>query len=216
MVYKTIIWDWNGTLLNDVSVCIGSMNKMLSQRGLPLLNEHRYRQIFTFPVKDYYDQLGFDDNKDPFEEIGLEFIRYFRESLPGVPLQEGAKNILAKIKADGHRQVILSAMEHQSLIKNVRHFQIDHWFDSIIGIDNDYGGGKSHLVQKIKDIHSIAPDECLMIGDTLHDAEVALQAGWNCALTASGHQSYNRLLVAGVPVFHDLNEIGIWLSSLQD
>lgn len=216
MVYKVIIWDWNGTLLNDVSACIQSMNKMLSIRRLPLLTEHRYRQIFTFPVKDYYDQLGFDNNKDPFEEIGLEFIRHFRKCLPDIPLQEGAKNIIAKIKADGYKQVILSAMEHKSLVNNISHFQIDHWFDSVFGIDNDYGGGKSHLVQKINENHYFTPDECLMIGDTLHDADVALKAGWNCVLTASGHQSFDRLLMSGVPVFQNLNEIGLWLNSLRD
>ncbi len=216
MVYKIIIWDWNGTLLNDVSACIRSMNIMLSTRGLPLLNEQLYRQIFTFPVKEYYEQLGFDVINDPFEEIGLEFIRHFRDSLPLIPLQEGAKNLIAKVKADGYKQVILSAMEHESLVKNICHFNIDHCFDSIFGIDNDYGGGKSHLIQKITVKHPFAPDEYLMIGDTLHDAEVAAQAGWNCILTASGHQSFNRLLKAGVPVFQDLNEIGLWLNSLQD
>lgn len=212
MTFSTIIWDWNGTLLNDVAVCISSMNRMLSLRGLKPINEKRYRDIFTFPVKDYYDQLGFDPAADPFEKIGLEFIRYFREELPSVGLQNGAATILSEIRKSGRRQVIVSAMEHHSLVKSIQNLGIEQYFDHIFGIDNDYGGGKTALAKRVAG-HLGTSGNCLMIGDTLHDAEVAGETGWQCVLTASGHQSYQRLQTAGVPVFQNLGEIMNWLNS---
>ena len=51
---NVILWDWNGTLLDDVEVCIESMNSMLSKRKKPLLTREHYKEIFTFPVIDYY------------------------------------------------------------------------------------------------------------------------------------------------------------------
>lgn len=215
MTFKTIIWDWNGTLLNDVTTCIEAMNKMLSMRGLPLLTEDRYRDIFTFPVKDYYAELGFDALADPFEKIGLEFIDYFKERLPEAPLQQGAEALLADIRLNGMAQVILSAMEHNALVASVKQLNIHQWFDEIYGIDNDYGGGKLHLAQKVAGLHNLTGSHHLLIGDTLHDAEVAQAAGWHCVLVAAGHQTAERLKTAGVDVFNNLHEVSEWLISAK-
>ncbi|NLH52247.1 MAG: HAD family hydrolase, partial [Bacteroidales bacterium] len=74
----TIIWDWNGTLLNDVEYSIQTMNSLLSERGLDLIDYEKYRQWFEFPVIKYYQKLGFDFTRESFEEVGLEFMkRYF-------------------------------------------------------------------------------------------------------------------------------------------
>lgn len=213
MNYTTLVWDWNGTLLDDVGICIASMNRMLQKRGLPALDAARYREIFTFPVKDYYYQLGFDQAADPFSIIGLEFIDYFKQMLPDAPLQQGAASFLEEAGHNRLRQLVVSAMEQQSLTKNIFQLKIGHHFSQIFGIDNNYGGGKTELARRVADQLG-NPSECLMIGDTLHDAEVALEVGWDCILIASGHQSANRLNKSGVPVFADLSEANQWFSSL--
>ena len=72
--YSFIVWDWNGTLLDDAWLCVDVMNRMLKERGMPLKTLEEYRDLFDFPVKDYYSKLGYDFNSDPFDEIGMEFI----------------------------------------------------------------------------------------------------------------------------------------------
>jgi len=82
----TIIWDWNGTLLDDMDICISSMNRMLSKRELPELNIDKYRDVFTFPVIDYYKAIGFDFRKEPWDVAAHEFIWLYLEALPGIGL----------------------------------------------------------------------------------------------------------------------------------
>ena len=65
---KAIIWDWNGTLLDDVELCINSMNLLLKERNLQALTIDRYREIFTFPVKEYYQKAGFNFKTENFEK----------------------------------------------------------------------------------------------------------------------------------------------------
>ena len=72
---KHIIWDWNGTLINDSWVFVELMNEELTIRNLPLINIKKYRQKFTFPVKKYYQNLGFDFNKEDFKKVGYNFIQ---------------------------------------------------------------------------------------------------------------------------------------------
>ena len=62
----SIIWDWNGTLVDDAPVFINIMNFFLSQRNLPLITLEDYRRSFVFPVKNYYKNLGFDFSKESF------------------------------------------------------------------------------------------------------------------------------------------------------
>ena len=80
---KLIIWDWNGTLLNDINACIDSMNYLLKKRNINTIDYSRYRDIFTFPVQNYYKELGFNFALEPFSKLAGEYIKYYRkESIP--------------------------------------------------------------------------------------------------------------------------------------
>ena len=60
IVLKHIVWDWNGTLLDDRWLTIAVMNRLLARRNMDELTEDRYLQLFTFPGIDYNRRLGFD------------------------------------------------------------------------------------------------------------------------------------------------------------
>lgn len=77
---KTVVWDWNGTLLDDVEVCIETVNAMLRQRNLPTLESvDQYQNVFTFPVIDYYRRVGFDLERESFEALSEEYMRGYHE-----------------------------------------------------------------------------------------------------------------------------------------
>ena len=80
MKYKHIIWDWNGTLLDDTWLCVEGINDSLKKRSLQTITKEIYRKVFSFPVEDYYKRLGFDFKKEPFEVAGDEFVAYYAKS----------------------------------------------------------------------------------------------------------------------------------------
>ena len=80
MKYKHIIWDWNGTLVDDAWLCVEIMNTILNKRGYKLIDINEYRKYFTFPVKEYYIKLGFNFEIEPFEISGMEFIKIFQKN----------------------------------------------------------------------------------------------------------------------------------------
>ena len=94
MRYKHIIWDWNGTLLDDTWLCVEGINQALIKRKLAPISEAKYREVFTFPVKDYYMKLGFDFDKEPFEIAGDEFVSYYGENFHKTKLQNGSRFVL--------------------------------------------------------------------------------------------------------------------------
>jgi len=111
--YKHIIWDWNGTLLDDVQIVIDAMNTLLKRRNLPLLDANKYKNIFTFPVKDYYAKLGFDFSLEPFEKLTTEYISEFNSCKYQFRLHDKVDEILNRINNLGISQSILSASQEQ-------------------------------------------------------------------------------------------------------
>ncbi len=204
---QIIIWDWNGTLLNDVQMCVNCMNELLERRNLARLSLERYRNVFSFPVKDYYEKIGFDFSREDFEVPAKEFMDLYHRFLPETKLFPCAKEVLEHFKKRGFRQLILSAMEHNSLMTTLEEREILSYFDAVSGIDNIYAGGKTEMAHAFLDRLGLDSKEMIFIGDTLHDMEVAQTLGIDYLLVAAGHQSKNVLLSKTARVVNRLSEI---------
>lgn len=204
---ETLLWDWNGTLIDDLELSIRSMNHLLEQRLLPLLSEQRYREIFTFPVKDYYNELGFDFERENFEIPAEAFILEYTKGLARAALFEDAADTLSYFQQSGFSQHILSAMEQNALEASIQARGIAPLLNSINGIQDHLAHGKLHMARQLIRTQRIDPDSSLLIGDTLHDYEVARELGIDCILVARGHQSYQRLKTSGSLVLGSLAEV---------
>ncbi len=213
MQYKHIIWDYNGTLLNDASLCVEVINGMLSKRKLPLMTIEKYREMFDFPVKDYYEKTGFNFKKESFEIVGTEFIKIYDERLKTSSLHEGVNKILQDIHNSGIKQSVLSARKEEQLLDELKYFKIFNYFEEIIGLNDHYAGGKINIGLKLIEKINLKKEKVLMIGDTKHDAEVAKAMGINCILISHGHHTKKRLQTCGVEVFNNMEEINKWLST---
>lgn len=204
---KTIIWDWNGTLLDDVDTCVASMNAMLRQRDLKELDHERYRQIFTFPVRDYYEICGYDFEKESWDIMAHDFMDRYFHNVTKAGLHDNVVETLKKLKQYGYRQIVLSAMEKNSLSNLISTYGISDFFDHIAGISDHYAHSKvdvaKHLLAKLE----ISANDIMIIGDTLHDYEVAQELACRCILVSHGHQSKQRLLASGAVVVDTLKEV---------
>ena len=202
--YHHLIWDWNGTLLDDLDLCIDVMNAILERRQLPQLHRARYHALFDFPVRTYYERLGFDPVEDSFARLSVEFISGYDARRLESALHPAARQVLAAASAAGLRQSILSAYRQETLHEIVQHFGLAAHFDHIAGLANIHAHSKLALGHALVRRLAIAPARILLVGDTLHDLEVARELGGDCALIAAGHHPFERLDASGAPVFADL------------
>lgn len=202
-----IIWDWNGTLLNDAGLAVRTMNQMLEKRGLPVLSVEEYKSVFTFPVKDYYQKIGFDFQTEPFEIPALEFIDYYNSLVKECELQQDALKVLNYFQSVGMRQFILSAMEQLVLDDCLKHYQINGFFEHVSGLDNFYAASKIENGHRLIAELKLDANELVLIGDTVHDFEVATELGCQCVLIADGHQSKEVLQATGTLVIDSISQL---------
>lgn len=202
-----VIWDWNGTLLDDVRAGADAVNSLLTERGLPPLTLDRYRETFVFPVSGFYRSAGIEPDQEDWAAMAEEYHRRFLAS-PHLRLRPEAPGVIGDWLARGVRQCVLSALEQSRLTEALAAAGLSRCFEHAIGSDNLYGTGKTALAGMLSTLAGMRPeDDVLMIGDTLHDAEVAAEMGWRCILVAQGHQARARLAQAGVPVVANFTDL---------
>ena len=204
--YNHIIWDWNGTLLNDRWLCVEAINQALNKRNLPTITEEKYKDIFSFPVEEYYKKVGFDFTKEPFHIAGDEFVTYYGNNFSRVELHSDSIQVLKKIKNSGRSQSVLSAGKQDFLIDWIKAHNLSEYFIKILGIDNQYATGKKALGMAWVNEISYDSKEIIMVGDTVHDSEVAEAMAIDCVLVENGHVSRKRLTKTGRKVISNLNE----------
>lgn len=213
MKYQTIVWDWNGTLCDDLSISIEVINKLLAEEHLPQLTSvAAYHAAFGFPVIHYYEKLGFDFEKTPFAELADRYIAAYAAAQSRAELAADALPTLDALQARGLRQAVLSAGKQDNLLAQMAPFPILHYFSDILGVSDHYGHSKRDLAVNWMAARGIDPQRTLFIGDTVHDFEVASACGAGCLLVTTGHQSEERLRATGAPVIHALSEVPAYLA----
>lgn len=205
--FRHIIWDWNGTLFDDVELCVENINWLLKKYNLPEITKEKYREIFTFPVIEYYKRAGFDLEKLDFKVIGKEWMDRYEQKKFEAKLSNGAEEIVKYFFDKGIEQSILSAYSENTLIEIVERLGLKKYFKNIVGLDNIYAESKINLGKKLMERLNLNSNSVLLIGDTVHDYEVANELGCKCVLIASGHQSKTELEKCNCLVLESLSDL---------
>ena len=190
---RHLIWDWNGTLLDDVDAVVEVIGEILTSQGMARVNREQYRAIFGFPIINYYRRLGFDFEKVPFETLSTAFVDGYRSRVLEIPLHAGAKELLAALQAEGFQQSVLSAAKEDDLRMHLELHGITSHFDHIYGLNDHHAVSKVQRGRELIADTGIDVKSTLLIGDTDHDLEVGRELGVEVLLLGDGHQTYERL-----------------------
>ncbi|MBR7184674.1 MAG: HAD family hydrolase [Clostridia bacterium] len=209
-MWTHVIWDFNGTLLDDLQASVESINVLLAARNLPIFSSlEAYRQNFGFPVEKYYRAIGLDVDGEGFDALAHEWVGEYLARSRTAGLRKGVLPVLEQLHQAGVCQLVLSASEHALLSRQLGDLGIEAYFDAVLGIGDIYAGGKTALARAWRAAHPDARP--IFVGDTLHDAEVAAAIGADCVLVTGGHHGRERLESAGVPVIDSFAQLPLLL-----
>ena len=211
MKYKNIIWDWNGTIVNDAYLFVDIMNQTLLQHNLPLINLKKYQSSFCFPIQTYWKKLGFVFNDRSFNVLNEQFIFDYRQRMFEPKLHKNIASVLGIIKEKGVKQFVLSASEQKLLNKSLEYYSLSKHFTAIVGVNNLNAVGKEKKGLDMMIKHNLSENETLIIGDTEYDLNVSKALGCDCLLLSAGHFSKNRLQKLNVPIIDSVNEISSFI-----
>lgn len=204
---KVVLWDWNGTLLNDAPILWGIFNELMLTYGHDTVTFERYQEIYRHPVQAMYEDVGFDLARHSFDEVALKWHDLYRVRMSSVSLHDDVVPTLTNLSQRGSRQMVLSALPETLLRDVVRMHAVDHFFEEVRGLSDHYAKGKVDVGKVLVERLGVVGSEITVIGDSSHDAEVADALGARCLLVCRGAESKRRLEAHGVPVLDSFEAI---------
>ena len=136
-----ILWDWNGTLLDDVQTAVDVNNDIFPSFGIkPLQGVEDYHRLFRFPIREYYRDLGVTD--DMFDDVANAWMKGYMAKSETCQLKEYALDTLEAFHLAGFGQAILSASKQEYLHHQVARFPIGHYFQAALGLSHIYATSK--------------------------------------------------------------------------
>lgn len=191
---KYILWDWNGTLLDDTRAAFNTLNIMLKKRGVKPIAMEFYLDNFAFPVKPFYESIGMVLDNENWDDLAIEYHDIY--AAQNKTLNVEAIAALEKVRLCGVGQSIISALRQDLLRKATDSFGVRKYLDYVYGVDNLDGCSKidraKELLDKIRGEH-VEELDVVLIGDSLHDKEVADMLGVGCVLCSQGSHAHWRL-----------------------
>lgn len=205
-----IFWDWNGTLLDDTSACVGALNVMLAKRGFETISYEYFRENFSFPARNFYRLVGMDVPDEQWDALAMEYhLEYSRQP---AKLNAEAIAALEAVKSRGIGQCVISALRQDKLESDLGKYGLSQGFERIYGTDNLDGGSKLDRARELYE--SLGRPRAVMIGDAIHDKEVADALGVGCVLVATGGHSVRRLSSVAPTAMTLLQAVGIAVRQL--
>ncbi len=204
----TVIWDFNGTILDDTNMSYELTNKQLINFGYkPMRDIEHYKDVFCFPIEKYYKDAGFNFDDHPFDMLAKDYAEMYTKQYTSCALHKNIIEVLEQLKQKNIRQIILSASEKATLEEQLDFYGITQYFDTVLGLDDVYAKSKVEMAKQwMKDTNFDGTD-AIYVGDTTHDFEVANQLGVMCVLYAGGHQNEQILKATGAHVVTNLSQV---------
>lgn len=206
MKYTHILWDWNGTLLDDVAISVDCVNILLDSLNLERTNLNEYYKMMDIPLYKYYENLFKSRNyKLKYELCTENFQKNYPKLIDNAELMSGAIEILELFKAHGTKQYIVSSFEKNYLNEYIKRFGVFDYFEAISGDDDIHCASKSQ--RAIDLVKNIPRKDIIYIGDSEADFVTANDIGCDCVLISKGHQPREKLEKFGCPVIDSLTEL---------
>lgn len=206
MRYTHIIWDWNGTLLNDVSASLASINDMLKIRGMPPIDIDVYRECIGVPIRKFYERV-FDMEKEDYSIMINQYNSGYLKHLEACKLTDGAIEAIEYIRKNGSRQAVVSSSNNEQLCENIKKYGLDGCFEAVLGSVDFYAGSKIDRAKAYLEKSGAKSENILVVGDLEHDAEMAEELGADCVLLTSGHEHISRLEQTKAKIVDNLFEL---------
>lgn len=203
MKYKSVVWDWNGTLLDDAAASLGSVNEMLETRGKSAIGMDYYRECMDVPIIGFYERV-FGYEVGDYSLLVARYNEGYLRRLADCGLTRGAREALENFSRKGIGQILVSSTNGERLGACVRRYGISEYFDAVLGADDDLAGSKIERTVDYIQKNNLESASLLVVGDLEHDAELAERLGADCALLTSGHECFSRLKATKAVLIDDL------------
>lgn len=204
-----IVWDWNGTLFDDMDAVVTATNETFESYGLGPFSLADFRAAYTRPIWVGYERLlGRPLRPGEWRRLDVAFHDSYHRLMAGCALAVDARPAIDAVGDAGHTQSLLSMWRHDRLVSTLQRIGLTSAFRRVDGLRPEQAGGpKTEFLIAHLAALGLAPDEVIMVGDSADDARAAAHVGARIVLYSGGVQARADLETFGVPVVERLSDV---------
>lgn len=207
--FKTIIFDWDGTLMDSAGRIISAMQTSAANVGLPVPEEHAVRHIIGLSLDSVFDELfpqtDYSFKPRLFEEYRYQYVE--ADQTPS-PLFEGAEDVLLHLKEKGLSLAVATGKARKGLIRVMTESALTEYFDDSICADEAESKPHPQMLELLTQRNGWQKQQCLMIGDTTHDLKMAKSAGiQSIGVSYGAHPKENLAHLDPLHILDDIREL---------
>jgi phosphoglycolate phosphatase-like HAD superfamily hydrolase len=203
-----VVWDWNGTLLNDNHAVLAAVNEVCAGFGRPGLNWGEWQAAYARPMRVSYEQIlqrALDEEE--WARVDKLYHERYDALLHTCELASGTLDVLRACTDSGRTQSLLSMWFHARLTPTVEQYGLTTYFTRVDGLSGDVGGGsKAESLVRHLEAQQLDPASVVLIGDVVDDGLAAQAAGTQCVLVSTGAMTTEALQATGAPVTDSIAE----------
>ena len=211
---KFIVWDWNGTLLNDTEAVMACNNLILENIGRGPISEDKFREHFIHPTRNFYAALGLSDEE--LERVmGMErnaFHDAYEAMAAEMSLHAGASEILQELRAHNVLSLIVSNHITGEIRRLLKQHDIEHHFEQVIAYISRGAQfrdmTKGQKLEQYVEENGLNGANALIVGDTMEEVDIARSLGMiSVAITGGVHAEHRLRGKKPDYVIHSLHEL---------
>ena len=203
-----VVWDWNGTLLDDNRIVLAAVNEVCAGFGRPDLTWVEWQTAYARPMRVSYETiLARVLDEEEWARVDKLYHERYDALLHSCGLAAGVPDVLRQWTESGRTQSLLSMWFHTRLTPTIEQFGLTQYFTRIDGLAAEVGGGsKAYSLIQHLEAQNLNPAEVVLIGDVVDDAQAAQAAGAQCILVTTGAMTRHALETTGAPVTNSITE----------
>lgn len=205
MKYRSLLFDWSGTLVDDLPPTLYATNAVLAEHQIPAMSREEFRLRFRLPYPEFYEEMLPGVAIADLEET---FRTSFSQSPEGVTVLPHVREMLDWCRDREIRCFVLSSMDEGLFMEQARAFGLLDYFEAI------YAGviDKRDRIGEILTTHGLEISSTAFLGDMAHDIATAKHGGIDSIALATGYDPVERLVKNNPSyLFDDLEKVREWL-----
>lgn len=193
-MYKLLIFDWDGTIIDSASRIISSMQAAAHDCGYVVPSDEQVRNIIGLGLPEALRILIPGIGEQDIETMRARYGHYYlgADSTPS-PLFPGAQHSLESMHRKGMRMAVATGKSRKGLIRAFADTGLGHLFETSRCADETTSKPNPHMLEEIIEVTGVSPSEALMIGDTEYDLEMGRHAGMDVIAVSYGAHHLDRL-----------------------
>lgn len=202
-----LVWDWNGTLLDDLPIVIRAVNRAIGPFGLNAIDADVYRDHYTRPVRHFYDRVfGRTVRDEEWLRLNTSFHETYFELASDVDLAPGARDAIKRLHSEGWTQSLLSMSPQDWLDSIVDRLGLTEWLEIVDGLSGPTGGLKATHLEVHLETLDLGGGDVVVVGDTPDDVAAARHVGARPILFHGGSHHMDVLEAEGVPIAETISD----------